>query len=95
MRDFTRSGCGQHLAFENSVCLSCGSRLGYSFDQATLLVTADSDSHLRSGSVDGRAYRLCANLDIAECNWLVGAGSAKTRGGELCASRGLTRTRSP
>ncbi|MBI3691205.1 MAG: zinc-ribbon domain-containing protein, partial [Mycolicibacterium aromaticivorans] len=25
MRDFICHNCGQHLAFENSVCLSCGS----------------------------------------------------------------------
>ena len=25
MRDFICPNCGQHLAFENSVCLSCGS----------------------------------------------------------------------
>jgi hypothetical protein len=28
MRDFLCPNCGQHLAFENSVCLSCGSALG-------------------------------------------------------------------
>jgi acetone carboxylase gamma subunit len=30
MRDFLCPNCGLHLAFENSVCLSCGSALGFS-----------------------------------------------------------------
>jgi hypothetical protein len=29
MRDFTCPNCGQHLAVENSVCLSRGSALGF------------------------------------------------------------------
>jgi hypothetical protein len=32
MRDFLCPNCGQHLAFENSVCLSCGGALGFSLD---------------------------------------------------------------
>jgi len=33
MRDFTCPNCGQHLAFENSMCLSCGGALGFSLDE--------------------------------------------------------------
>ncbi len=29
MRDFACPNCGQRLAFENSVCLSCGSPIGF------------------------------------------------------------------
>jgi zinc-ribbon domain len=32
--------CGQHLAFKNSLCLSCGSALGFSLDEGVLLVIA-------------------------------------------------------
>src|SRR6478672_9816246 len=59
MRDFLCPNGGQHLAFENSVCLSCGSALGFSLDERALLV-------INSGQ-----YHLCANLHVAECNWLV------------------------
>ena len=34
-------------------------------------------------------YQLCANLHVAECNWLV----EKSRSAGLCASCALTRTR--
>ncbi|MGV9798690.1 zinc-binding metallopeptidase family protein [Mycobacterium sp. NPDC003449] len=74
MRDFTCPNCGQRLAFENSLCLACGSALGFSLDDMALLV------------IDRGEYRLCANLHLAECNWLV-------RGDRLCMSCALTRTR--
>jgi hypothetical protein len=80
MRDFTCPKCGQHLTFENSLCLSCGSKLGYSPEQATL-VLADTHNH-----------PMCANFVIAQCNWLCDSRSAA--GAEaLCASCRLTRTR--
>ncbi|WP_232839419.1 MULTISPECIES: zinc-binding metallopeptidase family protein [Nocardia] len=75
MRDFTCPNCGQQLAFENSVCLSCSSPLGFSLALRTLLVIADfvptGDNGNLSGEVDGRRYRLCDNLHVAKCNWLV------------------------
>lgn len=80
VRDFTCPRCGQHLTFENTLCLSCGSKLGYSSAQATMVL------------VDAQEHRLCANSVIAQCNWLVDSTAAAT-GGELCASCRLTRTR--
>ena len=93
MRDFTCPNCGQHLAFENSQCLSCGSALGFSLDEGALLVIAPGeDTSGNAGAVDDRCYRLCANLYAAECNWLVKSGPGPREGG-LCASCQLTRTR--
>lgn len=86
MRDFICPQCGQHLAFENSVCLSCGSHLGFSLDQKALLVLA---ADAAPGFVDADDHQLCANLHVAECNWLVSGAAA----GALCASCALTRTR--
>ena len=65
------------LAFENSVCLSCGSALGFSLDEMALLVIASGQDSEHGGAVDASQYQLCANLHLAECNWLVekGAGS--------------------
>ncbi|MHC9296294.1 zinc-binding metallopeptidase family protein [Mycobacterium sp. LTG2003] len=88
MRDFNCPNCGQRLAFENSLCLSCGSDLGFSLDDMALLVIAETDESDHAGAVDERKYRLCANLYVAECNWLV-----RIDGNELCASCSLTRTR--
>jgi len=87
MRDFHCPNCGQRLAFENSECLSCGSKLGFSLDQMALLVIAkrneDSD---HAGAVAAADYQLCSNLYVAECNWLVPVNLP----GGLCESCSLT-----
>jgi hypothetical protein len=89
MRDFLCPNCGQHLSFENSICLSCGSAVGFSPDTMAFLVIASDGSGGRSGAVDASAYQLCANLHVAECNWLVEVRPVR----QLCASCSLTRTR--
>jgi hypothetical protein len=89
VRDFNCPNCGQRLAFENSLCLSCGSRLGFSLDDMALLVIAPGEESEHAGAVDSGQYRLCANLHLAECNWLVEKGPIR----KLCASCALTRTR--
>ncbi|BDB43194.1 hypothetical protein Mkiyose1665_41020 [Mycobacterium kiyosense] len=87
MRDFSCPNCGQRLTFENSACLNCGSALGFSLDQMALLVIAkqeeDSD---HAGAVAAAEYQLCANLYVAECNWLVPVDPP----GTLCESCALT-----
>lgn len=87
MRDFDCPNCGQRLTFENSACLNCGSALGFSLDQMALLVIAkqeeDSD---HAGAVAAAEYQLCANLYVAECNWLVPVDPP----GTLCESCALT-----
>ncbi|MBU3749218.1 MAG: hypothetical protein FGM52_01990 [Mycobacterium sp.] len=80
MRDFGCPTCGQHLAFENSICLSCGSAVGFSPPDMAFRVV---------GPAGAEGYQLCANLHLAQCNWLVPAFPA----GQLCASCALTRTR--
>jgi len=89
MRDFTCPNCGQHLAFENSVCLSCGSSVGFSLEDMSFLVIASGQDSEHGGAVDAAEYQLCANLYLAECNWLVKVQPVR----ELCASCRLTRTR--
>ena len=89
MRDLICPNCGQHLAFENSVCLSCGRPLGFSLDDMALLVIASGDESGQAGFVDADKYQLCANMHLAECNWLV----EKAPIHKLCKSCSLTRTR--
>jgi hypothetical protein len=89
MRDFTCPSCGQRLAFENSLCLSCGSALGFSLDDMALLVIVSGSDMRRSGAVDAGEFQLCTNLHLAECNWLVEKGPTPW----LCRSCALTRTR--
>ncbi|MGO4445683.1 putative zinc-binding metallopeptidase [Mycobacterium sp. 2YAF39] len=89
MRDFTCPNCGQRLAFENSLCLSCGSSLGFSLQDMALLVIAPDDESEHAGAVPQSNYQLCANLYRAKCNWLVERAPVR----RLCASCALTRTR--
>ena len=89
MRDFVCPNCGQHLAFENSMCLSCDSPLGFSLPDMALLVIAKGPESAQPGFVDAEHYELCANLHLAQCNWLVQKKPVR----QLCASCRLTRTR--
>ncbi|MUL74991.1 putative zinc-binding metallopeptidase [Mycolicibacterium sp. CBMA 226] len=92
MRDFNCPNCGQRLAFENSVCLSCGSALGFSLEDMALLVIAPPDGtgdSEHAGAVASTDYQLCANLHLAQCNWLVRIEPVR----QLCPSCELTRTR--
>ncbi len=87
MRDFICPNCGQRLAFENSVCLNCHSNIGFD-SQNRDFIAIDANG----ASVDQRApQRMCANLHIAACNWVVSA----TDNTPLCLSCRLTRTRPP
>ncbi|MCU1643481.1 MAG: hypothetical protein JWN03_3756 [Nocardia sp.] len=89
MRDFNCPRCGQRLAFENSLCLSCGSSLGFSLTERALLVLASESAPASGGIVDIAAFRLCDNQHVAQCNWLVPNGPGQV----LCESCRLTRTR--
>ncbi|TXI41460.1 MAG: hypothetical protein E6Q56_03490 [Mycobacterium sp.] len=90
MRDFLCPNCGQHLAFENSMCLSCDSPVGFSLtDMAFLVIDHDAGGAERPGFVSADEYQLCANLHLAGCNWLVRVQPVR----QLCASCSLTRTR--
>ena len=82
MRDFACPSCGQRLAFESSVGLSCSNGIGFDVDQLGFVVVE------RDGSVAGQPpRRMCGNLDTAGCSWVVSGG------GTLCRSCALTRTR--
>lgn len=89
MRDYLCPNCGQHLAFENSMCLSCDSPVGFSLPDMAFLIISHGDGSGGSGFVDGGDYQLCANLHLAGCNWLVPVAPAR----RLCTSCALTRTR--
>ncbi|AMY21287.1 MULTISPECIES: zinc-binding metallopeptidase family protein [Nocardiaceae] len=85
MRVFFCRKCGQQLSFENSICLSCDSRLGFHLPGRSIQVLGDD----LTVTVDGTVWGRCANIKRARCNWLVDVSSGAT----LCASCALTRTR--
>ncbi len=86
MRDLLCPNCGQHLTFENSVCLSCGSRIAFSLPEMAMLVIASGEDSEHGGAVDSSDYRLCGNLHVAACNWLVKRDHS-TAQAELCVRR--------
>ncbi|HEV7731878.1 MAG TPA: putative zinc-binding metallopeptidase [Candidatus Binatia bacterium] len=84
MRDFACPNCGQRLAFENSVCLGCDSAIGFDLVGREFAVLDPEGVTILEP-----ARRMCVNLNVATCNWLVPADS--TTG--LCRSCSLTRKR--
>jgi hypothetical protein len=81
--------CGQLLHFENSVCLSCGSPLGFisgAMDLRALAATGDG-TYAPKSRPDEHWLR-CTNYEVAGCNWLVPIGMAEG----LCAACRLNRT---
>lgn len=57
-------------------------------DEMALLVIAPEDGDAYEGAVDADEYQLCANLYLAECNWLVKVEPVR----RLCISCRLART---
>ncbi|MFT4211205.1 MAG: putative zinc-binding metallopeptidase [Microbacterium sp.] len=84
MKAFQCRVCGNALYFENSVCVSCGTGLGYSRDEAAI-VPVDADG--RYVDATGLVWHVCRNLNLSGCTWL-----APLEGGQ-CAACDLTRTR--
>ncbi|OBA63587.1 hypothetical protein A5647_04545 [Mycobacterium sp. 1100029.7] len=89
MRDFNCPNCGQRLTFENSTCLNCGSALGFSLEQMALLVIAEDETSEKPGFVSAAEYELCANRQVAVCNWLVPVNNPRL----LCQACVLTTER--
>lgn len=87
MKNYTCQ-CGSEVYFYNSLCLQCGSRLGY--DASTQQVVAISWSEADIWvSPQGYRYRLCKNcIEHNVCNWLVRADSDSI----FCMSCNLNRT---
>ncbi len=85
MFSFACPNCGALIFFENSVCVTCGSALGFVRAQAAFLRLTPRASDGLLASADGSLLP-CANIRLASCNWL-------TPDGGLCSNCSLTRTR--
>ena len=68
--------CAHLVTFQSVLCLNCGSRLGFDASARTMRAVADASDGL-----------LCANAELAGCNWLAALPDG------VCASCALTRTR--
>lgn len=65
--------CGQKLYFENTMCLNCGSKLG--FDPASLKllpISRTADETWISPPGTDKEFKLCVNYKNSQvCNWLI------------------------
>lgn len=84
MQSFACRVCGQTLHFENSLCVSCGSALGFSRGERTIVPL---DAKGRYVDREEREWFRCRNLGLAGCTWL-----CSVDGGQ-CFACDLTRTR--
>ncbi len=84
MKAFRCRVCEKPLHFENSRCVSCGTRLGFSRDERAIVPV---DEKARYVDAQGSVWYVCRNLTLSGCTWL-----ASDEGGQ-CFSCDLTRTR--
>jgi hypothetical protein len=56
VRAFTCDTCGEHVYFDNTVCITCGSALAWDRDGQRIRVLAEGEAR-------------CANLTLNGCNW--------------------------
>jgi hypothetical protein len=76
--------CDASLHFENSRCVTCGSRLGYSRLERAIVPVDEKGRYV---DAEGLEWFVCRNLPLSGCTWL-----ASIDGGQ-CSSCDLTRTR--
>jgi hypothetical protein len=84
MRAFRCHVCDNPVFFENSVCTSCGTALGFSREERDIVPVDGRGRYVDAG---GAVWHVCRNLGLSGCTWL-----ARTEGGQ-CSSCDLTRTR--
>lgn len=84
MRSFSCRLCDSPLFFDNSLCVSCGTSLGFSRAERDI-VPVDADG--RYVDLAGLVWHVCANLNLSGCTWL-----APIEGGQ-CEACDLTRVR--
>ncbi|CAN5236647.1 putative zinc-binding metallopeptidase [soil metagenome] len=84
MRAFSCQVCGAALFFENSLCVSCKTNLGYSRAEFDIVPVDSTGAYVDS---NGHSWRVCANLNLSGCTWLTDTTD------RVCYSCHLTRTR--
>ncbi|MFT4299767.1 MAG: putative zinc-binding metallopeptidase [Aeromicrobium sp.] len=84
MRVFSCGTCDNRLFFENSVCVTCGSALGYWRERGEIVVVDDAG---RFVDPEGFIWHVCVNLNLSGCTWLTRIE------GSACEACALTRVR--
>jgi hypothetical protein len=84
VKSFQCAVCASPLFFENSVCVSCGTSLGFSRAEREIVPVDERGRYVDAADL---VWWVCANLDLSGCTWL-----APLEGG-ACFACSLTRTR--
>ncbi|MCW2795487.1 putative zinc-binding metallopeptidase [Nocardioides sp.] len=84
MKAFRCRVCDNSLYFENSLCVSCKTALGFSRAERAIVPV---DENGRYVDASGLIWHVCKNLNLSGCTWL-----APVAGGQ-CFACDLTRTR--
>jgi hypothetical protein len=84
VRSFACRLCQSPLFFENSVCVSCGTALGFSRAERDIVPVDEAGTYVDEA---GLVWHVCRNLNLSGCTWL-----APLEGGQ-CSACDLTRTR--
>jgi hypothetical protein len=84
VKAFRCRDCENPLHFENSLCVHCGTRLGFSREERTIVPVHDDGRYVDNA---GEQWHVCRNLSLSGCTWLT-----QVEGGQ-CFSCSLTRTR--
>ena len=71
MKLFECQHCGQPLYFENTLCESCGRRLGYLALKETVTALEPDGEVWKALAEPEQRYRHCRNAEHGACNWLV------------------------
>ena len=67
MKAFRCRVCDNPLHFENSGCVSCGSRLGFSRSERAIVPVDEKGRYV---DADGLEWHVCRNLTLSGCTWL-------------------------
>ncbi len=89
MKLYTCAKCQNLLYFENTVCLNCGSAVGFDAGTLSMVTLLPTTGKIFADSKDNsRTWRFCDNAVHAACNWLI--PSSQTTG--FCIACDLNRT---
>ena len=88
MKIFQCQRCSQPIYFENTLCESCGSSLGYLEEQHELSALVETAAGLEPLASPGSFYRYCDNRIHGVCNWLVPSSEERS----LCKACRMNHT---
>lgn len=89
MKLYSCSKCQNLLYFENTVCLNCGSAVGFDAGKLSMVTLVPSAENELADISDAKMlWRYCANAAHAACNWLIPASASDG----FCIACDLNRT---